>query len=116
MDYENQLININIDKETGEKTIFAGSNGMDINKWIQTLPSAEQLEWYTLSLEHEQTVARAVSAGDCKRELYNLRDQRIHWVNETVHKKWMDTIPADNHSRYLNFWTRFEQYSLDKQS
>ena len=116
MDYENKLINIDIDKETGKKTIFAGSSGWFMHEWVKTLPASEQLEWYTLSLEHEQTVARAVSAGDCKRELNDLRNQRIHWVSETVHKKWMDTIPADNHSRYLNFWTRFEQYSLDKQS
>ena len=114
--YENKLINIKIDEDSGEKTIAFGSNGYFMHEWVKTLPANEQLEWNTLSAEHEQVVERAIAVGDCVRHLTDPRDQQIHWVSEEIHKQWMDTIPENNHVKYLEFWTRYAQHSIDKQS
>ena len=93
------------------KIITVNHGNITINEWAEkNLTPEENAEWLRQDKIHEEAVHAAVAAGDCFLDQQDKFNAAIKWKSETIHQKWMDTIPPADHEIYKMFWTRYLAY------
>jgi hypothetical protein len=77
-------------------------------QWGMSLPEDEKGEFLRVYTQHEDFVQAAEQAGDMERTIIENRHTLV-WKSADIHSKWIATVPAADHKKYLDYHRRYQE-------